>query len=51
MVPEMAEFRQWRVEFESNDAGLVDKKHVPDPPGFDAAVSREVVGVCPLMLP
>lgn len=39
----MAEFRQWRMEFESNDTGLVDRSHVPDPPGFDPSIGREVV--------
>ena len=42
---DMAEFRKWRVEFDANESGLVDKRRVPDPPGYEASAGREVVRV------
>ena len=39
----MAEFRKWRVDFDANESGTVDKRRVPDPPGYEASAGREVV--------
>lgn len=30
----MADFRRWKVDFDQNSTGLVDRKPVPDPPGY-----------------
>ncbi|KAK9842355.1 hypothetical protein WJX81_008162 [Elliptochloris bilobata] len=38
----MAEFRKWRVDFDANETGVVDKRRVPDPPGYEASAGREV---------
>lgn len=39
----MAEFRKWRIEFESNESGVVDRRRVPHPPGYEPSAGREVV--------
>jgi len=39
----MAEFRKWRVDFEPNEAGLVEKRRVADPPGYAPSAGRELV--------
>lgn len=44
----MAEFRKWRVDFDANESGTVDKRRVPDPPGYEASAGREVVRVIEL---
>ncbi|KAK9829561.1 hypothetical protein WJX72_006491 [[Myrmecia] bisecta] len=43
----MAEFRKWRMDFE-DAGGQADRRHVPDPPGFDPAAGREVASGMPV---
>lgn len=38
----MADFRRWKLDFEPNTGGLVDKKPVPDPPGYMTSVKGVV---------
>ena len=39
----MAEFRSWRLDFDSNEGAIVKQKRVGDPPGHDLAAAREMV--------
>ncbi len=38
----MAEFRKWRIDMDGNEAAIVEKRHVPSPPGYNATV-RDLV--------
>ena len=38
----MAEFRRWKVDFDQNTSGLVDKKPVADPPGYMSSLKGVV---------
>ena len=31
------------MDFDANESGMVDKRRVPDPPGYEASAGREVV--------
>ena len=39
----MADFRKWKIDFDGNDSALVERRHVPDPPGYDSSTGRELV--------
>ncbi len=38
----MAEFRKRCINFEET-GNIVDKKHAPDPPGYDLVVAKDMV--------
>ena len=38
----MADFRKWRIDMDGNEAALVEKRHVPSPPGY-TATARDLV--------
>jgi hypothetical protein len=43
----MTDFLKYSVRFENNQGGIVDRKHVADPPGYEPSASREVVRATP----
>ena len=38
----MAEFRRWKVDFDQNSSGLVDRRPVADPPGYMSSLKGVV---------